>query len=143
LSTRSNIATSHNMQLSILSKNLCCVVQRLAAFALASAFVSNHSSWTSLILMPSGKVVAAEEYSLSSLFCDVAGLALSTSMWIAFTHLMLFTSCLITPSSIAQYCKVTWTPVVSPICALSASLSNLSAEKRSHPSPVVSLACCS
>jgi len=141
LSARPSVAISHNMQLSMLTRNLCWVVWRLAALALALALVNNHNSLTNCILILSGKTIATEEYSHSSLFCDVARLALSTSMCRALTLVLLLVSHLTTPSLIALYHTATWTPVVSQIRTLRASLSNLSAKNKSHPSQVVSSTC--
>jgi len=75
LSTNSSVATSHEIQLSILLRNHCWVVCKLAVFAFVSALASRHSSLTILILMPKEKTVAAKEYRHSILFLDDAGSA--------------------------------------------------------------------
>jgi len=115
LSAKASVAISHDMQLSMFTRNYCWVVLGLASFALASALVSSRSSCTSLILIPSGKTIATEEYNHSSLLQDDAGLALSTSMCWAFTLVLLLASHLIAPSSMALYLSATWTLVVSQI----------------------------
>jgi len=101
LSAKLRVAISHNMQLSIFAKNLCWIVQRLAALAFALVLVNNLNSLTNLIFNPSGKTVVTEEYSHSSQFWDVAGSDLSTLICKAFTLVLLLASHLMMPSSMA------------------------------------------
>jgi len=89
LSTSSSVMTSHEMQLSMLSRNHCWVVLKIAAFAFMSVLVRRQSSLTVCIFIPRGNTVAAEEYSCSILFLKEAGSALSTLMCSAFTLLCL------------------------------------------------------